>query len=101
MARAKKTAFGYDVGRRFGELLLKRRRSLGMSQEKLAELAGVDRTYIQLLEKGTSTPGLDIFLRLTQALKLNCGDVANKIESQVQGRETSSVAKRSRRRESG
>ena len=54
-----------------------------MSQESLAADADVDRKYVQLLEKGTSTPSLDIFFRLTRALKIDSRDVVQKVESRI------------------
>jgi transcriptional regulator with XRE-family HTH domain len=83
MARPRKTAFGYLVGNCFGEVLIRSRKDAGLSQEELANDAGVDRSYVQLLEKGSSTPTLDVFLRLTRALKRKSGDVMNSTESLV------------------
>ena len=37
-----------DVGNRIREL----RKTLGISQEKLAEIAGIDRTYLASVENG-------------------------------------------------
>ena len=36
---------------RFGQSVQDRRKSLGLSQEQLAELAGVHRTYIGMIER--------------------------------------------------
>jgi transcriptional regulator with XRE-family HTH domain len=40
----------------FGKVLSELRKNAGLSQEKLAELAGLDRTYISLLERGLRQP---------------------------------------------
>lgn len=40
----------------------------GFTQEKLAELADVDRRYIQRIEAGTANPGIDVLSRLKSAL---------------------------------
>jgi transcriptional regulator with XRE-family HTH domain len=51
-----------------GTVLRKKRQQLGLSQEKIAELAGVDRTYVSILERGLKSPTLDTFERICAAL---------------------------------
>lgn len=52
----------------FGKRLHKQRTDLNLSQEKLAEIAGFDRTYISLLERGIRNPSLVNIFRLAKAL---------------------------------
>lgn len=47
-----------------------RRRELGLSQERLAELAELDRTYVSSLERGRRNPTLRTAGRLASALGL-------------------------------
>ena len=48
---------------------LRRMRSAhGLSQEELAHLAGVDRSYISLLETGSNSASVDMLERLGKAL---------------------------------
>ena len=42
----------------FGQGIRARRETLGISQERLAERCGFDRTYISMLERGTRNPSL-------------------------------------------
>jgi transcriptional regulator with XRE-family HTH domain len=42
----------------------------GLSQEELAERAGVHRTYVSSLERGRRNVGLDNILALADALKV-------------------------------
>ena len=51
-----------------GSVLRAKREHLGFSQEKIAELAGVDRTYISILERGLKSPTLETFERICTAL---------------------------------
>ena len=44
------------------------REKLGMSQEEVAERAGVDRTYISILERGLKSPTLDTMGKICAAL---------------------------------
>lgn len=55
----------------FGKVLTELRKNAGLSQEKLAELAGYDRTYISLLERGLRQPTLTTIFNLSKALGLN------------------------------
>lgn len=53
-------------GQRLRELRLKR----GCSQEKLAEIAGVHRTYVGAVERGEQNISLDNIWRLAEALRV-------------------------------
>ena len=44
---------------------------LGWSQEKLAELAGLHRTYVSGVERGVRNPTVTIINLLAQALKVH------------------------------
>ncbi len=61
-----------NTAREFGLLLRDLRDVRGISQETLAELADLDRTYSSLLERGLRTPTLTVpvLLRLAEALKM-------------------------------
>lgn len=52
------------LGARIREL----RRGLGLSQEELAERAGLHWTYLSDLERGRQTPTMDVVNRLARAL---------------------------------
>ena len=54
----------------FGEILRECRRKAGISQEELAGLADVDRTYVSLLERGLRQPTLDSLFRLAKGLNV-------------------------------
>jgi transcriptional regulator with XRE-family HTH domain len=52
----------------FAEVLRRRREQKGMSQEALAEAAGVHHTYVGLVERGKRKPTLDVAERLARGL---------------------------------
>lgn len=54
----------------FGKKLQKLRMDRNLTQEKLAEIAGFDRTYISLLERGIRNPSLVNIFRLAKALNV-------------------------------
>jgi len=57
-----------DVLIRFGQNLRKIRERVGISQEKLAELAGLHRTYVSSVERGERNISLLNIDRLAKAL---------------------------------
>ena len=46
-----------------------------MTQEKLAELAGLNYKYIGRVELGKADPGADVLVRLARALSVPVGDL--------------------------
>lgn len=63
MSRARRTAESI-----FGDRLRELRASAGLSQEALAEKAGLHRNYIGHIERGEKTASLDVLTRLAAAL---------------------------------
>jgi transcriptional regulator with XRE-family HTH domain len=55
---------------RFAENLREMRKAQGISQEKLAELAGLHRTYIGSVERGERNITIDNMERLARALDI-------------------------------
>ena len=58
---------------KFGGNVRKRREYLGMTQESLAEAAGLDRSYIGGIERGERNPALSAILSLAGALRVAPG----------------------------
>ncbi|WP_206503857.1 helix-turn-helix domain-containing protein [Streptomyces chrestomyceticus] len=54
----------------FGRRVRERRLSAGLSQEELAEAAGIHRTYVSSLERGQRNVSLDNIIALARALKV-------------------------------
>lgn len=54
----------------FAAQLKKRRKVVGLSQEALALLADVDRTFVSQIERGIGNPSLLIMTRLAGALSV-------------------------------
>ena len=58
-----------SLAERFGRAVRVERTRQGLSQEGLAELAGLDRTYISGLERGRRNPALSTVERIADALR--------------------------------
>jgi len=47
-----------------------RRKELGLSQEDLADLAEIDRTYASQIERGIANPSLEVLYRVARSLQI-------------------------------
>ena len=63
-----------DVQVRFGERLREIRTKKGVSQEALAELAGLHRTYVSSIERGERTISIVNIAKLAEALEVPIRD---------------------------
>lgn len=61
---------GSDICGKFGINVRKYRNEKGYSQEKLAEITGLHRTYISDVERGTRSISLDNIEKLANALEI-------------------------------
>ncbi|MFQ4138026.1 helix-turn-helix domain-containing protein [Nodosilinea sp. PGN35] len=64
-----------DFLRWFGSRLREIRHKKGLSQEELAELAGIDRTYVGGVERGERNLSLLNVKRISDALGINVKDL--------------------------
>ena len=53
----------------FGEVLREKRKAVGLSQEGLANVTGLDRTYVSGIERGERNPSLTNILKLAAAVQ--------------------------------
>jgi len=63
-----------------GQVLQKARQNAGLSQEALAALAGVDRSYISQLECDHKSPTVNMLFRLCEAMKVSAAEVIGEAE---------------------
>jgi transcriptional regulator with XRE-family HTH domain len=62
----------------FGKRIQKLRKEKNISQEKLAELAGLHRTYIGMIERGEKNITLRNINRIANAINIDIKDLFNK-----------------------
>lgn len=64
----------------FGQTIRQTRESLGWSQERLAEKADLNRSYLGEIERGNATPSLITVAKLAGALELSPSDLLVRCE---------------------
>jgi transcriptional regulator with XRE-family HTH domain len=66
----------------FGKILQEERKAKKISQEKLAKLTGLDRTFISLIENGKRSPTFSTILKICSALEISPSELFSKYEDQ-------------------
>jgi len=59
----------------FGSVLRERREAAGISQEQLADRAGLHRTYVSLIERGKRTASIEVLRRVASALGVRMSEL--------------------------
>ena len=59
-----------DILRKFGERIREERKKLNISQEELADRAGVHRTYIGMIERAERNITIINIYKISKALKI-------------------------------
>jgi transcriptional regulator with XRE-family HTH domain len=72
-----------DAGLAFGKVLRERRKQAGLTQEKLALEADVQRNYVSLIERGVHQPTINIIFKLAVALKCQPSALIADVEALV------------------
>jgi transcriptional regulator with XRE-family HTH domain len=68
------------LDRILGLEIQRRRLEQGWSQEYLAEITGLHRTYISQLERGLKSPSVRVLNHITNALSLTMSDFLQSVE---------------------
>ena len=63
----------------FGAVVRRHRLERGLSQERLAEAAGLSQRYLSVLERGENSPTLNVIVRLAAALDLSPSELLDAI----------------------
>src|SRR5260370_23659300 len=64
-----------SVTKRFGQNVQKLRFAANLTQEQLSEFADIDRSFVQKIEAGTSSPTVEVGVRIRPALKCSWSDL--------------------------
>jgi transcriptional regulator with XRE-family HTH domain len=71
--------------RALGEVVRRRRQARGLSQEDLAHLSGLHRTYISDLERGLKSASVRALVALSHALDVAPSDLLHEAEEVSHG----------------
>jgi len=69
-----------DIRKQFGKRVKQLRQENELSQEALAHLAELDRTYIPSIEKGERNVSLEVIEKLSKAFKIKISELLKGIE---------------------
>ena len=72
-----------DLNKRIGEKIKKLRLERNLSQEKLAGLSEIDRTYMQSIEKGERNISINILFKISKALEIKMSSIIENIENEL------------------
>lgn len=72
-----------DLKTIFGAVLREYRTEKEITQQQLADFAGMDRAYISELERGLLTPSLETFFKLSYELRINPQEFIAKIDQEL------------------
>ena len=62
------------------------REGKGLSQEQLAAAAGLDRSFISLVERGIQSPNIVVLLKLAEVLGVSGAELIARTESAEPGK---------------
>jgi transcriptional regulator with XRE-family HTH domain len=65
----------------FGQAIRRLRERAGYSQEKFAQMANIDRTYMSEIERGVTNVSLEMVYRLAKALDVTLVELFTEVES--------------------
>lgn len=71
-----------ELNQSIAQALIKYRHMAQLSQEELADLAGIHRTYVSQIERGLKMPTLAILFKIASALKIKPSVLIQEIERQ-------------------
>ena len=77
------TSFDADVAAAFGSVVREGRLAARVSQETLAQLADVERSYYGRLERGESQPTLSVLLKICSALGADSATIVGLVEDNL------------------
>jgi transcriptional regulator with XRE-family HTH domain len=75
---------GKSIEKVFGQVVRKLRVERNLSQEKLSELSGLDRSYVSEIERGKKTASIRTVIKLSEGLNILPHKLFSIIESELE-----------------
>lgn len=76
-------AEGKDIAKHLGSVIKEIRFAKNISQEKLAELGDLDRSYVSEIERGVKIASVVTVFKLAHALEIEPSKIIQKLEEQI------------------
>lgn len=67
----------------FGIIMKQHRKELKLSQEEIADLCGLDRTFISLLERAQRQPSLNTIIVIARSLQIEAHILVKEVENMI------------------
>jgi transcriptional regulator with XRE-family HTH domain len=67
----------------FGLVLRESRKFAGLSQEQLAVKAGLDRSFLSMVERGIQSPNIVVLFRIAEVLGVPAAELIARTESSL------------------
>lgn len=68
-----------------GLVIREKRQAMGLSQEKLAEMAGLHRNFVGLIERGATAPSAETIFSVADALEVTASELFSDAEQKALG----------------
>ncbi|PSB02806.1 helix-turn-helix domain-containing protein [Merismopedia glauca] len=72
-----------DINQALGKVVVKYRTKAKISQEELADRAGIHRTYVSQIERGLKSPTLSILFEISKSLDITASSLIAEIEHTI------------------
>lgn len=77
-----------DLEIAISKVLKKHRHLNGFSQEELANLSSLDRTYISFIERGIRKPTLHSLFKICNSLNIKVSEFIQEVEAEIENNTT-------------
>lgn len=72
-----------DINKALGRVLVKYRTIEKISQEELADRAGIHRTYVSQIERGLKSPTLSVLFEISKSLNTTASSLIAEVEKSI------------------
>ena len=72
-----------EINQAIAKAISKFRQAANLSQEGLADAAGIHRTYVSQIERGLKSPTLHVLISIADALNINASNIVLEIEKEM------------------
>ena len=71
------------MNKKLGDVICRYRQKANLSQEEMADYAGIHRTYVSQIERGLKSPTLVVLVKIAKALNIKASTILAEIENEV------------------